>query len=63
MPCYDHRDSPSYIEENTIRPLRERNDLYANWLCWLLDPKGNMPADLAEWADEHRKFDKERRDA
>ena len=74
MPCYDHRDSASYIVEHELQPLKRTNEQladrvnqYAQWMCWLLKDrdacwvdKAEMPADLAKWAKEHEAFDKER---
>jgi hypothetical protein len=70
MPCYDHRDSPSYIEENTVKPLREeveklrkRNDYLASLLCETGQAfrKGKAPsAKVLEWWEEHEEFDRKR---
>lgn len=65
MPCYDHRSSPSYIEEHEIRPLQRRVDEYAKWLCFLLQRTPateihKLPVDLQAWWSEHIDFDKSR---
>lgn len=66
MPCYDHRDSSSYIHEHEVKPLQDRCDQYARWLCWLLADRRQahdafaMPVDLARWEKEHRDFDQQR---
>ena len=58
MPCYDHRDSGSYVWEEKVKPLQEKCDLYASWLCYLLeDVRFELPDDLAQWWEEHKHFD------
>lgn len=59
MPCYDHRDSPSYIQEHEVKPLQERVDQYARWLCLILRRQSPyaislLPEDLRQWWREHQ---------
>lgn len=65
MPCYDHRNSPSYIHEHTVKPLQERVDQYAVWLCDLMKriPVTEihfLPEELQQWWKEHQNFDQKR---
>jgi hypothetical protein len=36
MPCYDERNSPSYIEDNTVKPLRRELSRVSAMLCGIL---------------------------
>lgn len=68
MPCYDERNSPSYINEHEIKPLQARNDLLARMLCGLLTKMDhndrakylNQVPGLVAWWVEHQEHDRRR---
>lgn len=62
MPCYDHRDSPDYIYQHTVKPLEARIDELAQWLCAVMlkvpaEKHHELPPELRTWWREHQVFD------
>lgn len=71
MPCYDERNSPSYVREETRQAALEEyrhNSPVAELLCWTLKSMEQETRvkflahnkDLATWWGEHRTRDAEK---
>ena len=70
MPCYDHRDSPSYRDGVEAKMQQEINKM-AKWLCSVLGslehiqqaPLKLADPELQDWWDTHKAWDKARKQA
>jgi hypothetical protein len=68
MPCYDHRNSPSYVAaEVRAETEKERNQL-ANWLCQALAALESLeirPKDpeMLDWWETHKAWDAARKES
>lgn len=72
MPCYDHRNSPSYVREEVQAEMQGKIDQLAQWLCAVLTAveaaQGGTPLrisdpELQDWWDTHKAWDSARKEA
>lgn len=65
MPCYDERNSSSYMQEHEVKPLREKLNITTQLACQYcrnLDKQGlPIPEYAREWWKAHKVVDEQRR--
>jgi len=71
MPCYDHRNEPSYVRAETEAKMQAKVDQLARWLCSVLGsieavqqaPVKLKDPELQDWWDTHKAWDNARKQA
>lgn len=60
MPCYDHRNEPSYVRAEVTAEYRDKINKLTRLLCELCQcsEPDNWSPELNAWWKEHRKLDK-----
>lgn len=62
MPCSDGQPPPRGIPEHQVEELKRRLDRVTQLLCAVCRHHPDVPAEVWDWYEQHKKWDDERGD-